>query len=53
MSKHVFSVYVAPKDKLNICVPRAPLDDIVQRSELLPPTFGLIADGGGLSTLVV
>ena len=34
-------------------MPKAPLDEIVHRSELLPPTFGDMALGGGLSTLVV
>jgi len=34
-------------------VPKAPLDEIVQRSELLPPTFGDMALGGGDLTVVV
>jgi len=50
---HVFSVYVAPRLNENICVPIAPLEEIVQRSELLPPTFGEIALGGGDLTVVV
>ncbi len=33
-------------------MPKAPLDDIVQRSELLPPTFGDMALGGGDLTVV-
>ena len=47
------SVYVAPRLNENICVPIAPLDEIVQRSELLPPTFGDMALGGGDLTVVV
>jgi hypothetical protein len=33
-------------------VPKAPLDEIVHRSELLPPTFGDMALGGGEFTVV-
>jgi hypothetical protein len=33
-------------------VPKAPLEDIVHKSELLPPTFGEIAEGGGDLTVV-
>tara|TARA_R110001606_G_scaffold324273_1_gene471081 strand:+ start:4 stop:255 length:252 start_codon:yes stop_codon:yes gene_type:complete len=33
-------------------VPKAPLDEIVHRSELLPPTFGDMALGGGDFTVV-
>jgi len=45
-------VYVAPQLKDNICVPNAPLEDIVHKSELLPPTLGDIAEGGGDLTVV-
>jgi len=38
------------KDK--ICVPKAPLDEIVHKSELFPPTFGDMALGGGEFTVV-
>lgn len=41
------SVYVAPRLNENICVPIAPLDEIVHKSELVPPTFGDMALGGG------
>ena len=34
-------------------MPKAPLDEIVHKSELLPPTFGDIALGGGDLTVVV
>ena len=33
-------------------MPKAPLDEIVHKSELLPPTFGDMADGGGDFTVV-
>jgi hypothetical protein len=46
------SVYVAPRLKERIWVPKAPLEDIVHKSELLPPTFGDIAEGGGDLTVV-
>jgi hypothetical protein len=46
------SVYVAPRLNENICVPIAPLDEIVHKSEFVPPTFGEMALGGGDLTVV-
>jgi hypothetical protein len=46
------SVYVAPRLNENICVPIAPLDEIVHKSEFVPPTFGDMALGGGEFTVV-
>jgi len=46
------SVYVAPRLNENICVPIAPLDEIVHKSEFVPPTFGDMALGGGDLTVV-
>ena len=33
-------------------MPKAPLEDIVHKSELLPPTLGEMAEGGGDLTVV-